>query len=84
MILLKMTLYNGRKSRNKETVRNFVPSASLPEKTENLLPFQLSQQSAPAAITPGADRKPECNDFYHLLVCIVNHFESLCDTFRFL
>lgn len=26
VILLKMTLYNGRKSRNKETVRNFAPS----------------------------------------------------------
>lgn len=84
MILLKMTLYKSRKSRNKETVRNFAPSASLPEQTEKLLPFQLSQQSAPAAITSGADRKPKCNDFYHLLVGIVNHFECLCDTFRFL
>lgn len=68
----------------RQWVRNFAPSPSLPDQTENLLPFQLSQQPAPAAITSGAGRKPECNDFYHLLVGIVNHFECLCDTFRFL
>lgn len=83
VILLKMTLYTGRKPRIKETVRNFAPSASLPDQTENLLAFQLSQRSAPAAITSGADSRPGINDFHHLLVGIVNHFKWLCDTFGF-
>ena len=84
MILLKMTLYTSRKSRIKETVRNFAPSASLPDQTENLLAFQLSQQSVSAHITSGADSRPGSNDFCHLLVGIVNHFKWFCDTFGFL
>lgn len=61
-----MTLYSRRKPKIKgNQVRNFVPSASLPDQIENLLAFQHSQWSAPAAITQGADSRPESNDFYH-------------------
>lgn len=81
VILLKMILYISRIPRIKETVRNFAPSAFLPDQTQNLLAFQLSHWSASAAVTSGADSRPGSNDFYHLLVGIVNHFKWLCNTF---
>lgn len=61
VIIQKMILYIHRKPRIRETVRNFAPSASLPDPTENLPAFHLRQWTVPAAITSGADDGPGIN-----------------------